>query len=200
MEDYKSNSHKAKEERESTEKKVVEKIISGTAKTKKKNELNKLRDAFVSEDAANVKSYIFMDVLIPAAKKAISDIVSNGIDMILYGETGHSKRKSGTRRPYDRYYESSDERRSTRSSTIGTGYEYEDVVLDNRGDAEDVLLEMESILDEYRMVRVSDLYELVGITGKWTDNKYGWTDLRTARVDHVRDGYLIRLPRAKPLD
>ena len=81
-----------------------------------------------------------------------------------------------------------------------TGYEYEDVVLDNRGDAEDVLLEMESILDEYHMVRVSDLYELVGITGKWTDNKYGWTDLRTARVDHVRDGYLIRLPRAKPLD
>lgn len=58
----------------------------------KKSEMQKFADVFISEDVNNVKSYIVMDVLVPAIKKAISDIVTNGIDMILYGETGKSKR------------------------------------------------------------------------------------------------------------
>ena len=93
MTDYKSNSHRAKEtalKTAATEKKKVEKVIKGKAKTRKKTGASKLADVFISEDAKNVKSYVIMDVLIPAAKKAISDIVRDGIDMILYGETGRS--------------------------------------------------------------------------------------------------------------
>ena len=95
--DYKPNSHKYKEEQKnlSTDRKKVEKVVTGKVKTKKKSEASKLKDVFISEDVSNVKSYILMDVLIPAAKKAISDIVSNGIDMILYGETRGRKSSSG---------------------------------------------------------------------------------------------------------
>mgnify|MGYP006874877087 FL=1 len=50
------------------------------------------------------------------------------------------------------------------------------------------------------MVSVADLYDLVGITGKVTDNNFGWTDLRNASVTRDRDGYLINLPRAIALD
>lgn len=93
MEEYKPNSHRSKEERkESIPEKHVEKVISGTVKPKKKSEMQKFADVFISEDVNNVKSYIVMDVLVPAIKKAISDIVTNGIDMILYGEAGKSKR------------------------------------------------------------------------------------------------------------
>ena len=94
MEEYKPNSHRSKEERkESIPEKHVEKVISGTVKPKKKSEMQKFADVFISEDVNNVKSYIVMDVLVPAIKKAISDIVTNGIDMILYGEAGKSKKE-----------------------------------------------------------------------------------------------------------
>ena len=64
MDYYQNNSHKHKaelkqaHEEAKTEKKKVEKAIQGTAKVKKGNELRKLTDIFISEDIANVKSYI----------------------------------------------------------------------------------------------------------------------------------------------
>jgi hypothetical protein len=41
---------------------------------------------------------------------------------------------------------------------------------------------------------------LVGITGNYTDNKYGWTDIRSASVNRTRDGYALKLPKALPLN
>ena len=59
---------------------------------------------------------------------------------------------------------------------------------------------MDEIVGTYGTVSVADLYDLVGITGAYTDNKYGWTDIRSASVVRVRDGYMIKLPRALPLN
>lgn len=199
MEEYKSNSHASKEKERNGEEKKVEKIISGQAKAKKKSEFSKFADVFVSEDAGNVKSYILMEVLVPAVKKAISDIVTNGIDMLLYGETGvHKKNGASSKVSYRSYYDRSN--RSTSSSRTRNGYSYDDIILDNRGEAEEVLSRMDEIVATYGTVSVADLYDLVGITGAYTDNKYGWTDIRSASVVRVRDGYMIKLPRALPLN
>lgn len=199
MEDYKSNSHASKEKEKNREEKKVEKIISGNAKAKKKSEFSKFADVFVSEDAGNVKSYILMDVLVPAVKKAISDIVTNGIDMLLYGETGvHKRNGASSKVSYRSYYDRSN--RSPSSSRTRSGYSYDDIILDNRGEAEEVLSRMDEIVATYGTVSVADLYDLVGITGAYTDNKYGWTDIRNASVVRVRDGYMIKLPRALPLN
>lgn len=193
MEEYKNNSKKSKSE----ETKSLEKVISGTAKTKKKNDVQKFADVFISEDVNNVKSYILMDVLVPAIKKAISDIVVNGIDMILYGEAGHTKKSNGTKPSYRSYYESNNGNRAT---IRRTAYSFDDIVMDNRADAEEVLDSMLATIDKYGIVSVADMYDLVGITGNYTDNKYGWTDLRSARIERERDGgYTINLPRALPL-
>lgn len=197
MEDYKSNSRKSKEDSSS---KNVEKVISGSAKTRKKNEVQKFADVFISEDVSNVKSYILMDVLVPALKKAISDIVINGIDMILYGEAGHTKKSGGNKPSYRNYYDEKNGSTSSYKPVRRTAYSFEDIVLDNRGDAEEVLDGMIDIIKNYGVVSVADMYDLVGITGNYTDNKYGWTDLRTARVERDRDGgYILKLPRALPL-
>ena len=74
------------------------------------------------------------------------------------------------------------------------------MILDNRGEAEDVLSRMDELVATYGLVSVADFYDLVGITGNWTDNKYGWTDIRSANVVHVREGYIIKLPKALPLN
>lgn len=199
--DYKSNSHKVREE---NEEKKVEKVVRGKVKTKKKSEIRKFADVFIAEDVSSVKSYIIGEVLIPAAKKALSDIVTNGIDMILYGSTGVSKRRSGSgsRASYSSYYDR--DRRSDRddrySRTSRTAYSYDDIILDNRGEAEEVLAGMDALLEQYQLVSVADLNELVGISGNYTDNRYGWTDLRNASIVRVRDGYMLKLPRAMPIN
>lgn len=202
MYDYKPNSNKSKEEHAeltTTEKKKVEKVVTGQVKTRKKSEIRKMADVFISEDAQNVKSYILMDVLVPAIKKAVSDIVTNGIDMILYGGSGRTNRNTNVSRvSYTNY---SDRNTSTRSSeSYRTRYSYDDIVLESRVEAEEVLSRMDEIINMYGVVSVSDLNDLVGKPGSYTDNKYGWTNIRNAEAVRVRDGYLLKLPKALPID
>lgn len=202
MTEYKANSHRVKEEQKSKE--VVKKDIQpvAKAKTKKKSEVKKFADVFIAEDITSVKDYIVNDVLIPAAKKAISDIITNGIDMILYGEAkGRDRRRDGgSRVSYTKYYERDRDREYDRSRTRRSVYDYDDIILDTRGEAEDVLNRMDDLIDAYGMVSVADLYDLVGVSGNYTDNKYGWTNLRNAEVRRTRDGYLLKLPKALPFD
>ena len=202
MENYKPNSHKSKEKQsEAVPEKKLEKVVQGKVKTKKKSEARKFADVFISEDVANVKSYVLMDVLVPAIKKAISDIVTNGIDMVLYGESGRTRKSSpASRVSYSRYYDRPSDRRDREPARTRGGYDYNDIILETRGEAEQVLRTMDEIVGTYGIVRVADLNELVGITGQYTDNNYGWMDIRNAYVQRVRDGYLLKLPRAVPID
>lgn len=197
MAEYKSNSHRSKETEKQEERQKLEPIAKG--KTKKKSEVRKFADTFIAEDITSVKDYIIMEVLLPAAKKAISDIVTNGIDMILYGETRSKSKSRESRVSYTSYYKDRDYDRPARSRGR-YGYDYDDIILDTRKEAEEVLDRMDDLIDTYGMVSVADLYDLVGISGNYTDNKYGWTNLRNADVQRVRDGYLLKLPKALPFD
>ena len=203
--EYKPNSHKYKAEQAAKQneqhKKKIEKVVSGTAKTKKKSEMSKFKDIFISEDVSNVKSYVLLDVLIPAMKKTLLDIVTTGADMILYGdERGSRQRAPSERVSYRRCYDQRDDRSIDRVRTR-TGYSYDDIILTNRGEAEEVLSRMDELIDQYGVVSVGDLYDLVGITGTYTDQKYGWTNIRTAKPQRLRDGgYMLMLPKALPID
>lgn len=202
MNEYQGNSHKSKEEasREVMPPKKVERVATG--KPRRKNEVRKLADAFITEDVHSVKDYIVQEVLLPAAKKAISEMVSSGIDMLLYGEAKSKNRsRNESRVSYTKYYERERERDYERGArTRSRGYDYDDIILDTRREAEEVLDRMQDLIDTYGMVSVADLYDLVGINGSYTDNKYGWTHLRSADVQRVRDGYLLKLPKALPFD
>ena len=198
MENYTPNSHKFKEEqKENIEKKKVEKIVSGKVATKKKSSILKIAEIFVPEDVTNVKEYIFTDIIVPAVKAAISDIVN----IYLYGEPRSSKRTTtNTRVSYGRYYEKQDKPSYKPDRQTRSGYEYDDIILDNRGDAEGVLMALDDIIEQYEVASVADLYELVGIDENYTDHKYGWTNLSTAKVVRAGDGYLIKLPKALPIN
>ena len=197
MEEYKSNSHKSKE---LTKNEPVKKVVKPIAKatTKKKN---KLAETFISEDASNIKSYILMDVLVPAIKKAVIDIVTDGISMLFYGDTSHENRRSSTSASYISYNRYSDrDRRDDRTSYGRSRYSYDDIILQSRGEAEEVLDRMSEMIDTYGIVSVADMYDLVGIATNYTDNKYGWTNLRNAEPIRVSNGYMLKLPKAGPID
>lgn len=178
-----------------------EKKISGTAKKRKP----KWTDVFVAEDISNVKSYIYRDVFIPNIKKLIHDIVTNGIDMFLYKDaSGPSKGSTISRPSYGKYYKDKERGNNVQSrSQERDRYSYSDVILDSRSEAEDVIRMLDESCQAYEGVAsVADLYDIVGLDHKYTDNNYGWTRamLRDVKVLRVPEGYLLKFPRPVPLD
>lgn len=193
---YKSNSHKSKQE--AVERKKVERVVSGPVRVKKKSGVSKFFAKFIGDETTNLKTYVVKDIAIPAVKDAISKIV----DMVLFGDTRRSRSMS-SKVSYRSYY---DERRGDRFSDNRRQEEtrysntYEDVIVSTRKEAEDVLSQLQDIIDTYDVARVADLYEMVGITGNYTDNNYGWENVSDARVVPVRGGgYCIEMPKARVL-
>lgn len=195
------NSHNArinkqKDATDSSDGKRAEKVVHGKVKTKRNN-TRKLTDVFITEDVSNVKDYVLFDVVVPSIKKALYDLVVGALDMTLFGGRGNSdKRYISDKISYKDYNGISRRNDSRRSEPRGRSYSYDDIVLETRGEAESVLSRMDEIIDEYGEVRVADLYDLVGITGEYTDNKYGWTNIHNAKAVRTRDGYRLEMPRA----
>lgn len=199
---YPANSNASKQEvKQSAEEKRATKVVKGNVRTKP-NEVRKFADVFISEDINNVKNYILMDVLVPAIKKAVADIVTNGVEMILYGSTSNRRNSSsGSKVSYRNYYDSRDDRRDDRGgSRTRSGLDYDDFVFDSRGEAEAVLSQMGDIIERFKYVTVADLYDMVDKVPPFTANKYGWTSIRNADVVRDRDGYRLKLPRAMQID
>jgi hypothetical protein len=201
MDNYQPNSHRSKEPpKVEPVTKKVEKVITGTAKTKKKGDFQKIVSVFLPDDVPSIKSYVWFDIVVPLIKKALSDTV----DAFLYPGEGSRSNKNTTasRISYRNYYDDKkNDRTGYTASSVRTGYNYDDVILNSRGEAEDVLTRMEELISVYKLVSVADLYDLVDIrSDNYTNNKYGWTNLRSAQVVPTRGGYLLKLPRALPLD
>ena len=74
--------------------KKVEKIVTGKVKKQKRGFGKKVAETLCEDDTKSVGSYIVYDVLIPAAKDMLSDMVGGGIDMLLFGGEGRSRRRS----------------------------------------------------------------------------------------------------------
>lgn len=180
--------------------KKVEKVISGNVKTREKSLSRKFSDTFLGDDIESVKGYIIFDVIIPAIKDTISNVVSNGIEMLLFGETrGSGRKRNESYTSYSNYYKKDNKRERTRS--VSSVHNFRDIILETRGEAEDVLSNLVDIAYEYGSASVADLYDLVGVTGSFTDNRYGWSNLASARVNRARGGgYIIDLPRVEQLD
>jgi len=162
----------------------------------------KLRDSFIPDDIQDVKSYLIFDTIIPHVKETVLDL----INMAFYGESYGGRRNSrrgyystNERTSYASYYKSDRDRekrdRSRKSNDIP------EIIVESRADGMDVIEEMNNLIDEYDSVSVGDLNQIVGVTGNYQDEKFGWYDISSAKVKRVGpDEYLIDLPRPKPLD
>ncbi|MCM1525382.1 MAG: hypothetical protein NC120_13100 [Ruminococcus sp.] len=177
----------------------IKKVVSGEVKMKRKKGIQKFADVFIAEDMHNVKDYIINDVVLPKIKDMLFSVITYGAGMVFFGEKG--KRGTGASKvSYGGYYDrsrSDDEKIRPRHKSV---YDYEDVVLDNRGDAEDVLCRLRETIAAYGIVTVAYFYDLIGVSSDYTAENYGWTDIRDARIVRGMDGYEIRLPKAMPID
>ena len=184
----------------SIEKKAT-KIVKGPVKTKQKSELSKVASTFIAEDISNVKSYIIWDVLIPAAKNTILDIIIDSANMFF----GGSKNRKSNNNNYNKvsyrscFSGTENSRPADRTRPI-MRYSMLDITVDNRGEAEAVIRQLRDMCSEYGEVSVGDLYDIVGIPNDFTDYKYGWVNLESAKATRTRDGYFLDLPKIIPLN
>lgn len=196
-EKYKSNSYRSKAEAE--EKKANEKVIKGSAKIHQKTTGEKLKETLFGEGVDNVGDYVVFDVIVPTLKEMVVNSVSDGINMLLFGETKRGRSSSRNNRSGYVQYESYSRNRD-RDSGRRAQFDFSDIEFETRADAIDVLDAIEDTISMYDVASVSDLYEFAGITPRPTDNNYGWTSVNTAEILMKRNGsYILSMPRPKPL-
>lgn len=195
MAELPGNSYRQKAETKENQR-HAEKVIKGEVVVKKKTSAQRFAEEFMAEDFNNVKNYIVADVLMPAIKSTIADIISNACEMLLFGETRGRKSSNNGKASYTSYSSIyGNKQSSVRTVTsMKPAYDYDAIILTSRGEAEDVLDHLCDLIDTYGMARVADLYDLVGIPTKFTDNNWGWESLGEAHVQRVREGYLLKLP------
>lgn len=201
MEEFKGNSNASKENNKPLDREPLAPITSNVKVRKEEERKSK----FFAEDARTVGGHVFTSVVVPGLQKLVSDIVKNGVDWLIYGSKAPTQRSGGISNiGYTRYYD------YNKSSTIppipasaaqrASVYTINEIIFDDRGTAESVLMNLKDIIARYGMVSVADFYDLIAQNHTYTDNKYGWTDLSQVGVERVRDGYAIGFPKAVPIE
>lgn len=170
----------------------------------------------IKANTSNMLMYSIYDILLPAFKNTISDLIKNGVDMLLFGEVNPRRGSSGRRRKRTSYssYSRRDDRRyhGSRRRERQKILDYRDVIFDDFDDADDVLNDLCDLIEEYDQASVADFYELINsrtsidgtrfdVTGSFTDNRYGWRALGTTKVRACDGGgYYIDLPKPKVIE
>jgi len=208
MPDYAGNSKRAKQDAGKPEK-HVEKVVATEAVVMKKSLGRKFKDIFIAADFKSVMRAIFNEVLIPAARNTIVDATDQGVKRMMYGEATMRRRaaSSGPRITYNNPINRGGYGGPgpSRPAALVPGesrsprYQRDDFILSSREEAELVVERMQDIIDNYEVVSVGDLNDLVGLPTTYMDNKWGWTYIGDVQIRQIREGYLIDLPSAEPI-
>jgi len=187
--------------------------------TKKPSSVQRLVKSLVTGDASTIGGYILNEILIPSLKSTIMDILTKGGERVLY-----NGQKSTRYVPYTSY---SSSRKSTQSSvpirvTQSSEPSYSqqrwqrshtyvskkplvgDIFLPSSEEAEDLLDNMTYYIERDGYVTVADYCDMIGTTSLYTDEHWGWTDLRRARIRDVMmngdPGVTIDFPPIEAID
>lgn len=199
---FKPNSNKYRQELKHQERETPEKVVQGEVVVKKPSTAKKLAAAIFNEDGQTVRHYAVFDVIVPAIKNTLADLITGCVNTLFFGNSSRSSGsgivRSNSRTVYNAMYKGSES--SRRLSDARESVEkpnYREVVLKSRADAENVINTLYRYIEKYdEPVSVAYMFQTLGVTPDFTDYKWGWSDLRGAGVRLVRDGYLLELPEA----
>lgn len=172
------------------------------------------KDSLVKNDdfVSKVKKTLFSDdVLNEVVWPGIKNLALDGLEMIFFHDGG---RRYGDRRRdsyyydnasyrYDSHYRYADRRDSPSDYRDNGGdsrrdhIDYRNIILKNREDAEKIVEDMRYRCDKYGSVSVAELFDMIGVTGEYTDNDWGWKDPRDISYRRVSRGFLIIVPEAR---
>ena len=208
MEEFPSNLPRSKP----MDEKEVRKVVVSEAKIRKAPLNRRILQTFFKGDAKQTWTGVMTEVALPAIMDMVADVATQGVERLIFGETrsrsrrpnsgfGNSDRYAGPSMNYSRYAGRPTTHNPEPPRARVGRYQFDDITVESRIEGQTVLEEMYTMLQRYKTVSVSDLYEMVGLTAEHTDEKWGWTDLQETEIVRQRDGrYLISLPKPTPLD
>jgi hypothetical protein len=208
---YPSNSRRSREQASPPpeNEKKVESVVTGEVVQRKRGFMRQFAEDLLPDDGLSgaVSSFI-ADQLANATKGFIGDTIDNltgairdGFHRALWGTVRRPGPSGpGTYTNYNRVSYRQQPAYNAISQRARARHDFDDVILQTRGEAEEVLDGLKELIDVYGSANVGDFYALLGITPDFPDNQWGWYDLKAASVRHARGGYLIALPQPQPLD
>lgn len=190
--------------RDVNEDKNIQQVVASGATRRKKSLRRQFKETFIAGDARTAVRYAMFEVLLPAARDMIVEGMHQGMEKLIFGDS----RRRGSTTPYSgptghvSYNRYSGSRlagpQRAISRTARARHDFDEIVLDQRAEAEEVIDRLFDLVRQYDSATVADLYELVGLSATHTDHKWGWTDLMGAGVSRIRGGYLLDLPEPEP--
>lgn len=176
------------------ERKKLDPVVSGRVSVHKDGVAGKLIRFGVKTACEKVLSNVVAPTLKDLFVETVSELVAN----IVYGGAS-SARPPQNNRGYIDY--SSTSRRHTKPlhDHHEQNSSYRNVKFDKREDALRVLETLRCVLEDYGWATVSDFNELTGITGQYTDHKWGWSDLDDVDIRYVRQKYVLVMPPPEPV-
>lgn len=200
-----SNANKAGSGRQ----KRLERVTTGEVVRKKRSLRKQFAETFVQGDFRSAANYMVMDIGLPMAQDLIVEAFQMGVEKLFKGDA----RRRGPVPPQTGpggYINYGSLRSSALSNVVSmpqramnnaarARHDFDAIVIDSRSEAEAVIERLFDILTEYNVVTVAELYELVGIIPNHQDQKWGWTDLRGAKVSRMSGQYFLDLPSPHPL-
>lgn len=211
MQDFPANSQKARArpEEQREQPKRIERVTSGEAVRRKKGLGRQFKDTFIGGSARMAFEYVTMEVIVPSVKDLLAEAVHSGVDKWIHGES--RPRRRATPPTYSnvghvnynspRMQDAKPPSPRPLSRQSRTRQEFDEIVIQSRQDAEEVIDRLFDILSHDGLVTVADLYDLTGIQSSHTDHKWGWTNMRGAKATRIRSGgFLLDLPQPEPLN
>lgn len=183
-------------------KKEVHQIVPSAIEVKRPA-TRRFLDYLFAESPRALGAKVGRDVVVPRVKAGFEEAFNSFLSGMLWGGGGRpmSNMVQGAmmRGPMGTQYHNITNLNPTvaaaQANVARSPGNYKDLVVPTQDYAELLLANMYDLFNQYRVVTVADLYEMVGKSPQISDNSYGWTNLDGARISKVRDGYLLELPR-----
>lgn len=202
MTDYTGNTNKERSKKDAPEREPLKKVVTGDVTVKEKGLGKKIKNIFFGGDFKQAARYVFAEVVVPSTKEVIFDVFSKGSERIIFGDQRSRRNRppqGGTQVSY--HNPQSQSFRSAilphqppRMPSYSKQRESTDFMLATREDAYAVLETMVTIVDQYQVVSLADLNELLGLPSAVIDNRWGWTNLNASNIQQYRQGWLLELP------
>ena len=212
MDEYPNNSRKQTTEPQTRSKSAkVQQVTTNKVIVKKPGLGKRFAAAFTGDDGKSVAQHVFWDVIVPEIRDMVVAAGEEALNRAVYGESRSRRRTStsalgsfgsalASQVNYNKMSSVQPQQPASRPSIITRGrVSIEDIILATRVEADEVISQLAALIEAFGEAKVADLYDLVGVTGEYTDEKFGWFSMDGARPRHVSGGYMLDLPRPTQL-
>lgn len=188
------------------EPKRVQKVVQTTVVQRKKGLTERVVLALIGPDGLPaVGRYLNKEIVMPALKNIFVDSLTSGLNMMVFGKdatprntgTGTNYYYGGgtTNYPKTNYHSNYTNPGPTSGPVprIVNGM-VQDFEIATRPEAASVINMLTDTLARYGAVTVADYYDSIGVESSFTDNNYGWRDLRQATIVPSGRGFVVKLP------